>query len=118
MPQGAEWLIILAIVILLFGSAMLPTLVRQLGRSADRQIGRSRRSGKRRSVRSGRTATNWPRTVALQARRRRLRLSNHSVWRPAGAVPHDRAPEPAGAEMVRAEADRKRDNEPPLPWAS
>ncbi len=33
MPQGAEWLIILAIVVLLFGSAKLPTLVRQLGKS-------------------------------------------------------------------------------------
>jgi sec-independent protein translocase protein TatA len=33
MPQGAEWLIILAIVILLFGSAKLPQLVRQLGKS-------------------------------------------------------------------------------------
>jgi sec-independent protein translocase protein TatA len=33
MPQGAEWLIILAIVVLLFGSAKLPALVRQLGKS-------------------------------------------------------------------------------------
>ena len=33
MPQGAEWLVILAIVMLLFGSAKLPALVRQLGRS-------------------------------------------------------------------------------------
>ncbi|TWD75057.1 sec-independent protein translocase protein TatA [Kribbella amoyensis] len=33
MPQGAEWLVILAIVVLLFGSAKLPTLVKQLGRS-------------------------------------------------------------------------------------
>ncbi len=33
MPQGAEWLIILAIVVLLFGSAKLPQLVRQLGKS-------------------------------------------------------------------------------------
>lgn len=33
MPQGAEWLIILAIVVLLFGSAKLPSLVRQLGKS-------------------------------------------------------------------------------------
>jgi sec-independent protein translocase protein TatA len=33
MPQGGEWLIILAIVVLLFGSAKLPTLVRQLGQS-------------------------------------------------------------------------------------
>jgi sec-independent protein translocase protein TatA len=33
MPQGAEWLVILAIVVLLFGSAKLPTLVRQLGKS-------------------------------------------------------------------------------------
>ncbi|ADB33106.1 sec-independent translocation protein mttA/Hcf106 [Kribbella flavida DSM 17836] len=33
MPQGAEWLIILGIVVLLFGSAKLPTLVKQLGRS-------------------------------------------------------------------------------------
>jgi sec-independent protein translocase protein TatA len=33
MPQGAEWLVILAIVVLLFGSAKLPTLVKQLGKS-------------------------------------------------------------------------------------
>lgn len=33
MPQGAEWLIILGIVVLLFGSAKLPALVKQLGRS-------------------------------------------------------------------------------------
>lgn len=33
MPQGAEWLIILAIVVLLFGSAKLPSLVKQLGKS-------------------------------------------------------------------------------------
>ncbi|WP_020392978.1 twin-arginine translocase TatA/TatE family subunit [Kribbella catacumbae] len=33
MPQGAEWLIILAIVVLLFGSAKLPALVRQVGKS-------------------------------------------------------------------------------------
>jgi sec-independent protein translocase protein TatA len=33
MPSGAEWLIVLAIVVLLFGSAKLPALVRQLGKS-------------------------------------------------------------------------------------
>ena len=33
MPQGAEWLVILAIVVLLFGSAKLPSLVKQLGKS-------------------------------------------------------------------------------------
>ncbi|GAA1579377.1 hypothetical protein GCM10009804_39950 [Kribbella hippodromi] len=33
MPQGGEWLVILAIVLLLFGPAKLPGLVRQLGRS-------------------------------------------------------------------------------------
>lgn len=33
MPSGAEWLIVLAIVVLLFGSTKLPTLVRQLGKS-------------------------------------------------------------------------------------
>jgi sec-independent protein translocase protein TatA len=33
MPQGSEWLIILAIVVLLFGSAKLPGLVRSLGQS-------------------------------------------------------------------------------------
>ncbi|WP_405060203.1 twin-arginine translocase TatA/TatE family subunit [Kribbella sp. NBC_01505] len=33
MPQGGEWLVILAIVILLFGSAKLPSLVRQLAKS-------------------------------------------------------------------------------------
>src|SRR5262245_27967418 len=33
MPQGSEWLIILLIVVLLFGSAKLPGLVRSLGQS-------------------------------------------------------------------------------------
>ncbi|MFI5734133.1 twin-arginine translocase TatA/TatE family subunit [Kribbella sp. NPDC051587] len=33
MPAGAEWLVILAIVVLLFGSAKLPALVKQLGKS-------------------------------------------------------------------------------------
>src|SRR3954451_1404587 len=33
MPQGAEWLVILAIVVLLFGSAKLPALVKQLGQA-------------------------------------------------------------------------------------
>lgn len=33
MPQGSEWIIILAIVVLLFGSAKLPGLVRSLGQS-------------------------------------------------------------------------------------
>ena len=33
MPQGSEWLIILAIIVLLFGSAKLPGLVRSLGQS-------------------------------------------------------------------------------------
>ncbi|WP_020393067.1 twin-arginine translocase TatA/TatE family subunit [Kribbella catacumbae] len=47
MPQGAEWLIILAIVILLFGSAKLPGLVRQLGRSKkiwEEEVGPGRKS--------------------------------------------------------------------------
>lgn len=33
MPQGAEWLIILAIVILVFGAAKLPTLARSTGQA-------------------------------------------------------------------------------------
>ena len=33
MPQGAEWLIILAIVILVFGAAKLPALARSTGQS-------------------------------------------------------------------------------------
>jgi sec-independent protein translocase protein TatA len=33
MPQGPEWLILLAIVVLLFGSTRLPQLARSLGRS-------------------------------------------------------------------------------------
>ena len=38
MPQGAEWLVILAIVVLLFGSAKLPALVKQLGKSKMRSL--------------------------------------------------------------------------------
>ena len=33
MPQGAEWLVILAIVILVFGAAKLPDLARSTGQS-------------------------------------------------------------------------------------
>ncbi|MCW2853462.1 MAG: tatAy [Nocardioides sp.] len=33
MPQGAEWLVILAIVILVFGAAKLPALARSTGQS-------------------------------------------------------------------------------------
>jgi sec-independent protein translocase protein TatA len=46
MPQGAEWLIILAIVVLLFGSAKLPALVKQLGKSKkiwEEEVGSSRK---------------------------------------------------------------------------
>lgn len=34
MPKGTEWLIILAVVILLFGARKLPDLARSLGASA------------------------------------------------------------------------------------
>lgn len=33
MPQGAEWLVILAIVILVFGAAKLPALARSTGQA-------------------------------------------------------------------------------------
>ncbi|TWD81712.1 sec-independent protein translocase protein TatA [Kribbella amoyensis] len=33
LPEGGEWLVVLAIVVLLFGPAKLPGLVRQLARS-------------------------------------------------------------------------------------
>ena len=48
MPQGAEWLVILAIVVLLFGSAKLPTLVKQLGKSKkiwEEEIGPKKKDG-------------------------------------------------------------------------
>ena len=58
MPQGAEWLVILAIVVLLFGSAKLPALVKQLGKSKkiwEEEVG----PGRRRTARAdrGRPAT-------------------------------------------------------------
>ena len=49
MPQGAEWLVILAIVVLLFGSAKLPALVKQLGKSKkiwEEEVGRVARRTK------------------------------------------------------------------------
>jgi sec-independent protein translocase protein TatA len=49
MPQGAEWLIILAIVVLLFGSAKLPQLVRQLGKSKkiwEEEVGQGKKGDK------------------------------------------------------------------------
>jgi sec-independent protein translocase protein TatA len=48
MPQGAEWLVILAIVVLLFGSAKLPQLVKQLGKSKkiwEDEIGPKKKDG-------------------------------------------------------------------------
>lgn len=48
MPQGAEWLVILAIVVLLFGSAKLPALVKQLGKSKkiwEEEIGPKKKDG-------------------------------------------------------------------------
>jgi sec-independent protein translocase protein TatA len=48
MPQGAEWLVILAIVVLLFGSAKLPTLVKQLGKSKkiwEEEVGPKKKDG-------------------------------------------------------------------------
>jgi sec-independent protein translocase protein TatA len=48
MPQGAEWLVILAIVVLLFGSAKLPALVKQLGRSKkiwEEEVGPGKKKG-------------------------------------------------------------------------
>jgi sec-independent protein translocase protein TatA len=48
MPQGAEWLVILAIVVLLFGSAKLPALVKQLGKSKkiwEEEIGPRKKDG-------------------------------------------------------------------------
>jgi sec-independent protein translocase protein TatA len=48
MPQGAEWLIILAIVVLLFGSAKLPALVKQLGKSKkiwEEEVGPKKKDG-------------------------------------------------------------------------
>jgi sec-independent protein translocase protein TatA len=48
MPQGAEWLIILAVVVLLFGSTKLPSLVRSLGQSKrvwDEEVGKGKKKG-------------------------------------------------------------------------
>ncbi|MFC0626748.1 twin-arginine translocase TatA/TatE family subunit [Kribbella deserti] len=48
MPSGAEWLIVLAIVVLLFGSTKLPTLVRQLGKSKkiwEEEVGTGKKKG-------------------------------------------------------------------------
>jgi sec-independent protein translocase protein TatA len=48
MPQGAEWLVILAIVVLLFGSAKLPALVKQLGKSKkiwEEEVGPRKKDG-------------------------------------------------------------------------
>lgn len=48
MPQGAEWLVILAIVVLLFGSAKLPSLVKQLGKSKkiwEEEVGPKKKDG-------------------------------------------------------------------------
>jgi sec-independent protein translocase protein TatA len=47
MPQGSEWIILLAIVVLLFGSAKLPQLVRSLGKSKkvwEEEVGSGRKS--------------------------------------------------------------------------
>lgn len=63
MPQGAEWLIILAIVVLLFGSAKLPSLVRQLGRSKkiwEEEVGPGKKKSDSELTQGAEPATAYP----------------------------------------------------------
>jgi sec-independent protein translocase protein TatA len=63
MPQGAEWLVILAIVVLLFGSAKLPTLVKQLGRSKkiwEEEVGPGKKKGDQELTQGGQAPTQQP----------------------------------------------------------
>jgi len=63
MPQGAEWLVILAIVVLLFGSAKLPTLVKQLGKSKkiwEEEVGPGKNKGDQELTQGGQAPTQQP----------------------------------------------------------
>jgi sec-independent protein translocase protein TatA len=63
MPQGAEWLVILAIVVLLFGSAKLPTLVKQLGKSKkiwEEEVGPGKKKGDQELSQGGQPPTQQP----------------------------------------------------------
>jgi sec-independent protein translocase protein TatA len=63
MPQGAEWLVILAIVVLLFGSAKLPTLVKQLGRSKkiwEEEVGPGKKKGDQELTQGDQAPTQQP----------------------------------------------------------
>ncbi|MFI5713846.1 MULTISPECIES: twin-arginine translocase TatA/TatE family subunit [unclassified Kribbella] len=69
MPQGAEWLVILAIVVLLFGSAKLPALVKQLGKSKkiwEEEVGPSSRK-KEGELTEGTQAPTQPVNPPVQA---------------------------------------------------
>jgi sec-independent protein translocase protein TatA len=63
MPQGAEWLVILAIVVLLFGSAKLPTLVKQLGKSKkiwEEEVGPGKKKGDQELSQGSQAPTQQP----------------------------------------------------------
>lgn len=73
MPQGAEWLVILAIVVLLFGSAKLPALVKQLGKSKkiwEEEVGPKKKDGELTQEASQPPAQQPPRRPRLLSRTR------------------------------------------------
>ncbi len=63
-PQGAEWLIILVLILLLFGAKRLPDMARSLGRSA--RILKSETKGLHDDSAGGETGAQ-PQTPALPA---------------------------------------------------
>lgn len=77
MPQGAEWLVILAIVILVFGAAKLPELARGTGQAL--RIFKTETKGLRDD--EGASATTTPEQREIQSR-------SAEADRPAGEQVH------------------------------
>jgi sec-independent protein translocase protein TatA len=65
MPEGAEWLVILAIVILVFGAAKLPDLARGTGQAL--RIFKAETKGLRDEDKDGKKAEQAPRAIDASA---------------------------------------------------
>lgn len=98
MPQGAEWIIILVIVLLLFGSAKLPQLVRQLGRSKkiwEEEVGPGKKSQAGGELTQGSSATVAPPAEPVQ----------HPVQQPAPQAAQQPANQPSNPVNGRDPGD-------------
>jgi sec-independent protein translocase protein TatA len=88
MPQGAEWLVILAIVVLLFGSAKLPALVKQLGKSKkiwEEEVGPGKKADEQ--LTQGVQAPTQPVTPPVQAQSQQSQPNQANGQGPGDGVP-------------------------------